>query len=120
MDGPTVPREDFGLYLDMESAMKRLGGNRTVYNTLLKKFLAGNDEEKLISALAAGDLAAATAAAHNIKGVAGNLSLSALSKAGTALLEALRAGEDPGGLPQAVYETGAKTVFVIETVLAES
>ena len=115
----SVPREDFEKYLDREDVIKRLGGNQAILKTLLKKFLADVNEAKLKEALAAGDLEGAKTASHNIKGLAGNLSLRALHKAATDLNTALKAGEAPGEMPQTLYEISAKTVFVINAALAE-
>ncbi|MDR0326219.1 MAG: Hpt domain-containing protein [Oscillospiraceae bacterium] len=119
MEEYTVQREDFDRYLDSGDALKRLGGNKMLLNTLLKKFLADGTEGKLKSAIAEGDQEGARAAAHTIKGLAGNLSLPALREAAAALEAALKAGQDTGDLPQRMYEISAKTAVVVNAVLAE-
>jgi HPt (histidine-containing phosphotransfer) domain-containing protein len=100
--------------------MRRLMGNRNLYNKLLQKFFAGNDGETLRTALAGGDAEGAKNAVHTIKGTAGNLSLTALHGAAAALEAALKAGEDPAGLSEKLYETMAGTEAVFQAMQEES
>ena len=115
----SVPREDFGKYLDLDDVMKRLGGKRALLDVLLKKHLADTSESSLKEALAAGDHESAKAVIHAMKGTAGNLSLCALQEAAAALEAVLKEGGEPGGLPEKLYEINAATAFVIQTMLQE-
>jgi HPt (histidine-containing phosphotransfer) domain-containing protein len=121
MEGNPVPQAEYKLYLDAEDALKRMGGNKAILTTLLKKFINGSEEEKLKAALAdysAQNFADAKAAAHAIKGLAANLSMPALREAAFNLEMTVKEGGDLGVLPEAVYQARAKTVFVIEAMLA--
>jgi|GEM_PF-3303421 len=121
MEGQTVPQEEYKHYLDVEDVLKRVGGNRVILTTLLKKFMNGSEEETLKAALAnysADTFADAKAAAHTIKGLAANLSMPALRDAAFNLEMAVKEGGEPGDLPDAVYQARAKTVYVIEAMLA--
>ena len=61
-------------YLDIESALKRVGGNETLYKKLLKLFLADNNVEDLCNAIETGSCEDIARFAHTIKGVGANLS----------------------------------------------
>ena len=65
-------------YIDVESALGRLAGNRKLLDTLLKKFANESFLEQLNNEVAAKDFAAAAKTAHTIKGVASNLSMTGL------------------------------------------
>ena len=75
-----------------EEALTRFGGNEAILKTLLKKFTENPYFHELEIALAidSPNLTQAEQAAHTLKGVAGNLSLSALYDATTALNKDLK------------------------------
>jgi len=75
-----------------EEALTRFGGNEAIFKTLLKKFADNPYFHELELALSkdSPDLVKAEQAAHTLKGVAGNLSLSALFEAATALNKDLK------------------------------
>ena len=62
--------------IDTKSGLRRMMGNRELYARLLRAFAGehGADPAHIRAALAAGDVAAALATVHKLKGVAGNLS----------------------------------------------
>jgi two-component system, sensor histidine kinase and response regulator len=66
--------------IDMQSALKRLMGNKKLLNKLLRDFIEnyGNISEQIREVVARQDLAAAGRIAHTFKGVSGNLSASEL------------------------------------------
>ena len=78
--------------IDVDGALARLMGNETLFLRLLQKFLADKNYAKLVNALETGDAEAALAASHTLKGVCGNLSMTALFDLLTRVA-ALRAGE---------------------------
>ena len=63
------------MLIDVDDGTSRLGGNLALYKKLLQKFIDGNYTQAIETELAAGNMEAAVAAAHTIKGVAANLSL---------------------------------------------
>ena len=65
----------FEEYIDVNDALKRIGGNMDLYKRLLGRFVGGNHYETLESALRGGDLEEASRLAHTLKGVSANLSL---------------------------------------------
>ena len=86
-----VRRED---YLDVDDALKRIGGNVDLYKRLLKRFLDGNDIETLENALSSGITDDAVRAAHSIKGVGANLSLVKVTSISTKLEHEIKDGLD--------------------------
>lgn len=105
-------------YLDEEDALKRLGGNKGLYLKLLKSFLGDGSFGNLQQALADGDQEKAKMAAHTLKGLAANLSLTVLSseaaKVDGMLKESLISLQELGALEDA----RRKTVSAIEERIA--
>ena len=64
--------------LDADAALGRLGGNRKLLDTLLKKFARETYLDQLKNEIAAQDFGAAAKTAHTIKGVSSNLSMTGL------------------------------------------
>jgi signal transduction histidine kinase/DNA-binding response OmpR family regulator/HPt (histidine-containing phosphotransfer) domain-containing protein len=69
------------LGIDTKSALRRTGGNRKRYESLLRRFAEPSTGavEEIRAALAAGDTATAARAAHSLKGAAANLGAGALA-----------------------------------------
>ena len=88
-DPPEIPG------IDTKSALRRTGGNRKRYESLLRKFAdpsAGAIEE-IRTALAAGDISTAARAAHSMKGAAANLGAGALAEVAARTETAITTGE---------------------------
>lgn len=71
------PVQDLEKYIDMQDALARVCGNKTIYKMLLGKVEKSMVINQLCNEVAAGDFATAASTAHSIKGVAANLSLKA-------------------------------------------
>ncbi len=95
------------LSLDVQGALRNIGGRPDLLNRLLLDLLHdhGEDGRLLERAMAEGDLGTAARVAHTLKSVAGTLGASTLQGRAAALESALRAGQ-PGatGLAQALAE----------------
>jgi HPt (histidine-containing phosphotransfer) domain-containing protein len=105
-------------YIDIESALARMRGNKTLYAKMLGLFFAGNDLTELEAAVAENALDKAQSIAHAIKGVAGNLSLTALYDESAALMQTLRRGElDPQRFEE-FCETYSETRSLVPEVTA--
>jgi two-component system sensor histidine kinase/response regulator len=94
-----VPAPDSGSLeipgIDTKAALRRTGGNRKRYESLLRKFAqpsAGGVEE-IRAALAAGDTETAARAAHSLKGSAANLGATALAEVAAKAEAALTSGQ---------------------------
>lgn len=79
--------------VDVDAALERLMGSEALLERFLGKFLADANFQRLTQALDAGDAEAAVTASHSLKGVAGNLSMTALHGLLTDQVAALRAGD---------------------------
>jgi signal transduction histidine kinase/CheY-like chemotaxis protein len=68
--------------VDTKSALRRTGGNRKRYESLLRRFAepSAGAVEEIRAALAAGDTSTAARAAHSLKGAAANLGAGALAE----------------------------------------
>lgn len=78
--------------VDVDEALERFMGNESLMLKFLLRFPADENFSRLRQAMAAGDAAGAFAAAHTLKGVAGNLSLKGLYQPLYPLVEDLRGG----------------------------
>lgn len=79
-------------YLDLESGLERVRGNKKLFRRMLDLFLKSAEFASLEEAIAADDHQKAEASAHSIKGVAGNLSLTLLFETSAKLMEEYRKG----------------------------
>ncbi|MGD9502145.1 MAG: response regulator, partial [Methyloceanibacter sp.] len=84
--------------IDVDAGLKRTGGNRKRYETLLRKFTEqqSGTSAALVAALTKGDMATAERIAHSLKGVAGTLGASGLAQAASHAEAAIKRGKDPG------------------------
>ena len=79
--------------IDVASALERMMGSETLLERLLGKFLDDPQYPALCAALEEGDAERAVGAAHTLKGVCGNLSMTDLYGLFTRQVAALRAGD---------------------------
>ena len=81
--------------MDIKGGLARVGNNEGLFKRLLAKFEASVDMEGFESALAEKDYLKAGEIVHAAKGIAGNLSLTALFDISSVLMEELRGGAAP-------------------------
>ena len=81
--------------IDVKSALKRTGGNRKRYETLLRRFAhqQAATVEDIRKALSMGDAASAERTAHSLKGAAGTLGAGILSEAAARAETAIKTGQ---------------------------
>ena len=79
--------------VDVGQALARMMGSEALLERFLTKFLADPNYDRLCRAVADRDEAAALTAAHTLKGVCGNLSMTALFETLTAQVAEFRAGD---------------------------
>lgn len=79
---------------DTEDGLRRCMGNEGFYLKLVGKVLEDKSFEALADAIARKDLKSAFEAAHSLKGVLGNLSITPIYKPVNDLTELLRSGAD--------------------------
>jgi CheY-like chemotaxis protein len=78
--------------LDVQGALKRLLGKKSLYMNILNKFIAGQKDapEKIQSALNSGSYSEAESLSHSIKGLLGNVGASDLQAMAAELEESFR------------------------------
>jgi signal transduction histidine kinase/CheY-like chemotaxis protein len=88
--------------IDTKSALRRTGGNRKRYESLLRRFAepSAGAVEEIRAALAAGDTATAARAAHSLKGAAANLGAGALAEVAARAETAVTTGQ---GVDEALH-----------------
>ena len=82
------------VYIDIDDALKRVGGNKALYKKLLGRYVDGNYIEAIETALQSGDAEASAREAHTLKGVSANLSLEKVRALSIELEEKIKSGED--------------------------
>lgn len=84
--------------LDLNGALDRFMNNEALLERFLAKFPADPNHDRLTAAVAAGDKEGALTAAHTLKGVCGNLSMTALFELLTRQVAAFRADDWEGAV----------------------
>ncbi|MEG1984010.1 MAG: Hpt domain-containing protein [Oscillospiraceae bacterium] len=88
---------------DVSGTMNRFMNDEELYATCLESFLVDPAFEELEAAVARGDYAQAFDYAHTLKGVAGNMGLTPVYEALTAVVEKLR-NHDYGDIDNSISE----------------
>ena len=103
-------------YIDVDGALKRVGGNMDLYKRLLGRFVDGNNFAELTSAISSANTEEAAHQAHTVKGVSSNLSLLKIADLSAQLEQLIKNGDDYGAcfseLEQA-YEITVKRIAEI-------
>lgn len=79
--------------MDVDGALARLMGSEALLDRLLGTFAADGNMAKLEAAQADGDVDAALEAAHTLKGVCGNLSMTTLFDLSSRACDLFRSGD---------------------------
>lgn len=108
---PTAPGPSFSSVagLDLADGLSRVGGNRKLYERLLRQFAEqqGSAVTEIRRALAEPDVALAERLAHTLKGVAGNLGAGPLRTAAGVLEQRIREKAPSAELEPALVEVSA-------------
>lgn len=106
---------------DIEDAMGRLGGDKSLFERLLKMMLDNTSYDEMLAAFDANDVHAAFEAAHALKGVSGNMSMKNVYESIVPLVEKLRADDLEGARPllQPVKDSYEKALAAIREVVGE-
>jgi len=104
-------------FIDAEDAGRRMAGNMSIHNMLLRKFMENTYMEQLDAALAAGDSAEAAGLAHTIKGVGANLSLQRLQAVAAELDKAYKQDGDTEALTALLKTVHGETMTAVAAYL---
>ena len=78
--------------VNVQDALKRIGGSLDLYKRLLNQFTGGDHIDPLEEALSVGAMDEASHLIHTLKGVAANLSLTKLSNSASDLEHKIKNG----------------------------
>ena len=106
-------------YIDVNDALKRVGGNEGLYKKLLGQFIDSDHIGSLEKALSANNMETAAREAHSIKGISANLSLPMLNKVAAALEQKIKNGEDYAEGLKELKETFDATSEHIKVIIEE-
>ncbi|MDR0442833.1 MAG: Hpt domain-containing protein [Treponema sp.] len=108
------------IYINFEEGAKRVMNNTKLYVKLLTKFKNDTNLNDLDAALTANDMEKAQVAAHTMKGLAANLSLTELYKQSMELESQIKAKSVNPEQTTALKNTFAQTLTEIEKVIAQN
>jgi HPt (histidine-containing phosphotransfer) domain-containing protein len=108
------------VYINVQEGAKRVMNNVKLYVKFLGKFKDGTSLDELEAALAAGDLEKAQGAAHTVKGVAANLSLSELFKQTLELENQIKAKSVDLSQLETVKSVFSRTLEEVDKVIAQN
>jgi HPt (histidine-containing phosphotransfer) domain-containing protein len=104
-------------YIDVDAALKRIGGNMGLYKRLLGRFVDGNHLDELDGAIKSGDTEEASRMTHTIKGVSANLSLDKIMSVSSELEQLLKAGNDCSDCYSELRQVYGATLEKIEELM---
>jgi HPt (histidine-containing phosphotransfer) domain-containing protein len=105
-------------FINVEDGVKRLMNNRALYLKLLNSFQGRDLAQKIIDAIDSKNYEAIAHAAHTLKGVAANLSLTALSEISLQIESLSKQLNDASHLKEKLNETVEKTLDLIARLTA--
>jgi HPt (histidine-containing phosphotransfer) domain-containing protein len=105
--------EVFMPFINVEDGLKRLMNNRALYLKLLNSFQGKDLAQKIIEAIDGKNCEAVGQAAHTLKGVAANLSLTALYDISLQIELVAKQSNDAEQLKEKLRETVEKTLDLI-------
>ena len=106
-------------YINVNEALSRMRGNKKLYVKMLDLFLGVNEFAQFEEAIGKGDLNRAAEVAHTIKGMTGNLSMTALFEQSEKLMNQLRQSELDEELLADYRESYKITLGFVENVKGE-
>ena len=108
------------VYVDFAEGIKRIMNNAKLYIKLLTKFKNDTKLDDLEGAIAEGDMEKAHAAAHTIKGVAANLSLTELFKQSLELETQIKAKAVDPNQVEVIKAVFNSTLQEVDKVIAQN
>lgn len=105
--------------MDVPATVARFGGNENLFLKFLRRFPNDPTLGTVEAAMQSGDRAVIKTTCHTLKGVSGNLGLTPLYNACTAMMTELRASDDSDvtALYEVVKAEHAKAVEMVKKIL---
>jgi len=107
-------------FIDFEDGIKRVMNNKAFFVKMLVKFKDDPNLKNLEAALAANDYEKAQVAAHTLKGLSGNLSLTELFKQSREIEAQIKEKSVKDGQLDIVKDVYKQTLEEIEKVIADN
>ena len=104
-------------FIDFEDGIKRVMNNKAFFIKMLVKFKDDPNLKNLEAALAANDYEKAQVAAHTLKGLSGNLSLTELFKQSREIEAQIKAKSVNPGQLDALKDVYKQTLAEVEKVI---
>lgn len=106
-------------YLDMETGLSRIRGNKKIYAKMLNLFLKSDEFAKFEESISLKDYQKASDVSHAIKGMTGNLSLTKLFDDSSKLMVQLKDNIYDEDTIASYRESVIKTREAVEEAVAE-
>lgn len=87
-----ISQEEIAKYVDLDSGLGRVRGNKALYKRMLDLFAQSEEYDAFEKALSDNDTTRASEVMHSIKGMSGNLSLTRIYELSSELTNLLRNG----------------------------
>ena len=104
-------------YIDVDDALKRIGGNVELYKKLLKRYADGSQLTELENVLQEGNTEEAARVTHTIKGVSANLSLVKIRTIAVEMEQLLTGGLDHSAKLAEFKQANDETLRIITEIL---
>ena len=103
--------------IDTSLGLKRIGGKRERYESLLRKFAGQQAEtaEAIRAALSVGDLSTAEREAHSLKGAASTLGITSVAEQAAKVETAIKTGQN---VDEALEFLSLSIVAVVDAIVA--
>lgn len=111
--------EEMQTYIDLDSALGRVRGNKGLYKRMLGMFTGSEEFSAMEDALQNKDYARGAEVAHGIKGMTGNLGLNRVFETSEQLMVQMRAGAPDEALVAEYREALEKTREAVAQLMPE-
>jgi HPt (histidine-containing phosphotransfer) domain-containing protein len=105
------------IYFNQEEGLKRVVNNKKLYLRLLNSFKADESFTHLLDYIQAQDYEKAQSAAHTVKGISGNLSLTALYEQSITLESQLKSGSAEAAAVESITACYNETIKAVDEVI---
>ena len=112
-------QEDLKKYIDIDTALARVRGNKAIYKKMLGLFLQSNSFAELEDIISKKDYPKASEIAHGIKGMTGNLGMTIVFDESAKLMVQMRSGAPDEETLKIYREALIKTREYVEKLVVE-
>ena len=114
-----MENQELSKYIDIETALSRVRGNKVIYKKMLNLFLQSTLFTDLENTLSQKDYPKASEVAHGVKGMVGNLGMTNLFEESSKLMVQMRSGAPDEQDLKNYREAVIKTRECVEKLIPE-